>query len=151
MRYEYVLVLVHSEFRCIALTKQRLLHASLARTPPARLARPLGPLRKNHNAIARAAGVERSATTLNTQPVYIQMCWYPHAVHHDGLRVSGNWFLFARLSGSLRARCLHWDKSYHWIVIIQWCELSLGVFSFGSLFHIIWIKFPLLGRLEDFS
>lgn len=123
MRYEYVLMLVHSEFRCIAPTKQRVLHASLALSPPARLARPRGPLRKNHNAIARAAGVERSATTLNTQPVYIQMCWYSHAVHHDGLRVSGNRFLLSlpvRVETVYVARlCRYWDKSCHWIAIIQ--------------------------------
>lgn len=60
---------------------------------PANRLRPRAPLRKNHNAIARAAGVERSTTTHNTQPVYIQMRWNSHAVHHDGSVVSRSRFL----------------------------------------------------------
>lgn len=95
------------------------------RSPPACSPHPRGPLRKNHNAIARTAGVERSAATSSTQPVYIQMRWNSHAIHHDGFVVSGNRFLKA---GGVETICVAvtivmLESKLPLNVVIQWCEL----------------------------
>lgn len=94
-------------------------------SPPAQLPHPRGPLRKNHNAIARTAGVERSAAARSTQTVYIQMRWYSHAVHHDGLFVSGNRFLLRYLLTHWRGNCVQVTTSFGAIrVAIESCLFS---------------------------
>lgn len=73
--------------------------------------------------------VERSTTTRSTQPVYIQMRWNSHAVHHDGFVVAGNRFL------------LNWPRRLESV-----CEVNIGTIftvlsarvAIGCWYSVMW-------------